>query len=106
MDTLKDKKYKQYDSLSRYSGFPVYYDTVNDKYVYGIMTPLNKDTAYVEHAVTPTDTLTGLAFKYYGRPDYYWVIGLFNNIEDCLITLSGNYKILKIPTISNISFKN
>ena len=105
MDVLKDKSYKQYDSLSRYTGFPTYYNTLDEKYMYGIMSQMNDDTVYVAHEVVQFDTLESLAFKYYGRPDYYWVIAWFNKINDSFTPLWGNYKTLKIPTISNISFR-
>lgn len=105
MDTLKNKSYKEYNSLSRYTNVPTYYDIVRQKYVYGVSSPLNTDTDYVEHKVAQQDTLESLAFKYYGRPDYYWIISLFNNVEDCFMPLYPKYKIIKIPVISNISFK-
>ena len=105
MDVLKDKKYKDYEALSRYVGFPTYYNTLDKKYMYGIMTQMETNKQYVEHEVTPTDTLEYIAFKYYGRPDYYWIIAMFNHINDSFKPLIGKFKKIKIPTISNISFK-
>ena len=105
MDVLKDKSYREYDSLSRYATFPTYYNTLDGKYVYGIMSQLNGDTQSVEHEVEDTDTLESLAFKYYGRPDYYWIIAMFNNINDSFSRLYGKYRTLKVPVISNISFR-
>lgn len=105
MDVLKDKSYKEYDSLSRFTGFPIYYHTEDKKYVYGLLSQLDTTTQYVGHEVKETDTLESIAFKYYGRPDYYWVIAMFNKIDDCFIKLSDSFKVIKVPTISNIIFK-
>lgn len=71
MDILKDKQYKDYDYLSRYGVFPFYYNTVDNKYIYGVTSHLEENSAYVLHQIKDFDTLDSLAFKYYGRPDYY-----------------------------------
>ncbi len=105
MDVLKDKRYKDYESLSRYTSFPTYYNTKDKKYVYGLLSQLRDDKEYVEHKIMERDTLESLAFKYYGRPDYYWVIAMFNNINDSFVPLFGKYKTVRIPVISNIAFK-
>jgi len=105
MDVLKDKSFKDYDSLSRFTGFPIYYNTKDEKYVYGLLSQLDTTTQYVGHKVLETDTLESIAFKYYGRPDYYWVIAMFNNIEDCFIKLSDSFTVIRVPTLSNIIFK-
>ena len=104
MDVLKDKQYETYSYTSRYKTVPFYYHTVDDKYIYGIGSNINKDITYVAHKVTSTDTLDSLALKYYGNPTLYWVIALFNDIQDCFIKLSDIYEIIKIPNISSISF--
>ena len=105
MDILTDKSYKEYDSLSRFSGFPTYYNKEDEKYVYGLLSQLRTDSEYVAHQVVDTDTLESIAFKYYGRPDYYWIVAMFNNINDCFIKLSGKYDVINVPVISNIEFK-
>lgn len=105
MDVLKDKQTKSYDFISRYTTFPFYYHKLDNKYVYGITSLLDEDTTYVSHNVTQTDTLDSLSFKYYGRPDYYWVIGYFNNIQDPFIELHSKFKTLKIPSLSNVQFR-
>ena len=105
MDVLKNKKYKDYDTLSRFVQFPTYYHTKDKKYVYGILSQLDTDKKYVEHSVEERDTLESIAYKYYGRPDYYWVVAMFNNINDCFVKLFGKYKTVKVPVISNITFK-
>ena len=106
-DVLKDKQYIQYNYISRYSSFPIYYNTQDEKYIYGITSQLRDDTPYVEVKVEQGDNLDVLAEHYYGRPDYYWIIADFNRILDCLIDdLSSKYKTLKLPVLSNIAFKN
>ena len=105
MDILKDKQTKSYDYISRYTTFPFYYNTLDDKYIYGVISLLNENTPYVTHYVTQTDTLDTLAFRYYGRPDYYWIIGYFNNILDPFVKLDKKYSTLKIPSLSKIQYK-
>lgn len=105
MDVLTNKAYKTYDSLSRYTVFPYYYNSEDDKYIYGVTGQLNTNVAVIAHKVSNRDTLDSIALKYYGRPDYWWVIADFNRIQDPYINLSENFKILNIPSISNISFK-
>lgn len=105
MDVLKDKAYKKYDSLSRYTLFPYYYNSQDNKYIYGVTSQLNTNVPVTAHKVSNRDTLESLALKYYGRPDYWWVIADFNRINDPYIKLSEKFEILKIPSISTISFK-
>lgn len=104
MDTLKNKQYNNFDYISRYTGVPYYYDTLAGKYVFGIGSNLNKDTAYVSHKVTQEDTLDSLALEYYNNPTFWWAIAYFNDIQDSFIRLSDYYSILKIPTITSIDF--
>ena len=102
---LKDKQYIQYDYISRYSSFPVFYNTKDNKYVYGITSQLRDDTPYVEVKIQPGDNLDNLAEHYYGRPDYYWIIADYNRIQDPLEELYGKYTTLRVPVLSNISFE-
>lgn len=104
MDNLKNKSYKEYDYVSRYTSFPYYYNTLDDKYVYGITSTIDHSIEYVEHKVTSADTLDNLALAYYGRPDYYWIIADFNDIVDPFIELSSQFKTIKIPSFSSVKF--
>lgn len=104
MDVLKDEQKKEYDFVSRYTSFPFYYNTQDDKYIYGITSYLSENVIFVEHKLKQWDTLDSLAFYYYGRPDLYWVIADFNRIQDPFINLFENYKSLKIPQLTGISF--
>ena len=105
MDVLKDEAKKSYPYVSRYSSFPFYYHTKDDKYIYGITAQLSDDVVYVAHQVAEKDTLDSLADYYYGRPDLYWIIADFNKIQDPYIDLFKNFTTLKIPSLSNITFE-
>lgn len=106
MDILKEKQYntKNSDYLSRYFNFPFYYNTEDQKYIYGITSNLSKDTPYVVVKIKAETTLDYLANKYYGRPDYYWIIADFNSIQDPFIKLSDYFEFIKIPSLSEIEF--
>lgn len=104
MEVLKDKSYKTYLALSRYAPFPYYYNSVDDKFVYGLTKQVGQNISYSLHTVQETDSLDSLALYYYGRPDYYWVIADFNRIRDPFIHLSDSFKEIMIPTLTNVAF--
>lgn len=72
---------------SRYAG-----DEVIDGFHYGTWTdqtttdPMGPDildgVETVDHILAVGERLDGLAFKYYGDEDYWWVIALANRIMD------------------------
>ena len=68
---LKDKVISAYDQPSRYNTIPYYFDTRDNKYFRGLAKNLSNKATYSIHMVEQSDTLDGLAFKYYGRPDLY-----------------------------------
>ena len=105
MDVLKDKSKKSYPYISRYSPFSYYYHSKDDKYIYGITSYLIEDAPYVLHSVKETDTFFSLSEYYYGRPDLYWIIADYNRIVDATIEISKRKKTLRIPSISDITFK-
>lgn len=105
MDVLKDKKYKSYDYTCRYSPVPYYYNSHDNKYIYGVSLQISNANSYVAHKTKDTDTLDYLALKYYGNPTYFWVIASFNDMLDAFEeNLSVKYPIIKIPNISSIEF--
>ena len=106
MDILKDKSYKQYSYISRYSRVPYYYNTLDKKYESGLTFQLSQDTVSVLHKVKQNDTPDSLSEQYYGRPDLYWVILDFNHIQDPYEKLYGKYDTLKIPSLTSISFED
>ncbi len=105
MDVLKDKQTKSYPSLSRYSSIPYYYNTQDNKYIYGLTKQLGQNTDYVVHRVKPNDTLDSIALYYYGRPDYYWIIADFNQVNP-FINLIDKFETIKVPSISYIYFED
>ena len=51
MNTLKNKQSKKYSYISRYSGFSFYYNTLDNKYTYGLTSQLkNKCTVFFIHS--------------------------------------------------------
>ena len=102
-DVLKNKQYKDYKKLSRYSTLPYYYNTIDDRYVYGTCKNLKTTTPYRTHKVEQGDTLDTLALYYYNNPTYFWIIADFNKIKDPYKELNVGDKI-KIPTFSSIEF--
>lgn len=106
MDVLTDKSKRAYAHISRYSSFPYYYNKKDKKYIYGVTAYLKDGAPYVLHSVVESDTLDALADHYYGRPDLYWIIADTNRIVDPTIKLFGKYKTLKVPTLSDITFKD
>lgn len=104
MDVLKNKEYKQHKRLSRYSSFPIYYHTLDDKYIAGTTAYLDDTTTYTNYIVQDGDTYDKIALSYYNNPSYYWVICSFNHIQDPFEDpLSGIT--LKIPSISMIEYE-
>ena len=103
MNVLKDKSYKTFDYVSRYTNVPYYYNTLDNKDVSGITKWLSSDIEYIVHNVNIDDSLDKLSYYYYGRPDLYWVIADFNRIVDCFTDLS-RYKTLRIPDITGLRF--
>lgn len=105
MDVLTDKTTKTKEYLSRYSNFPFYYHLKDDKYIQGLSAQLRTDTAYVVVKIDQNSTLENLSNKYYGRPDYWWIIADFNRIQDPFIDIYPKFDFLKIPSIGSIEFK-
>ena len=103
MDVLKDKQFKRYTRLSRYSSFPIYYNTDDDKYVQGTTSQLNQDISYTLYRVSDRDTYDNISLYFYNNPTYYWIICDFNEIQDPFSKPKVGTT-LKIPSISNIKF--
>ena len=107
MDILGSKNYKSPDDyISRYAPFPYYYNKEDDKYMYGLTSQIKHNDTHVKVKVDQNTTLDALANKYYGRPDYFWVIADFNHIPDPFIHLSDWFVTINIPNITNIEFED
>jgi len=105
MDVLQNKSKKSFSYISRYAPFYFYYHKLDKKYVYGITRHLSLDLPYVEIIVSPEDTFDILANKYYGRPDYFWVIADFNRVADPFIKVSDYFTKIKIPSLTSIEYE-
>lgn len=105
MNSLKNKTRRDYDYLSRYAAFPFYYNVEDNKYIYGLSKRLKQVSSYVVINIDMSSTLENLAVKYYGRPDYYWIIADYNRIQDPFLPLYPRYTTLKLPSISAIAFE-
>ena len=103
MSRLKGKNYKDYNYTSRYSLFPYYYNSEDDKYVTGVGAYVSTDAPYIVHTVVQGDTLDNLALYYYNNPTYFWILCSFNRIRNPYIKLKIGQQ-LKIPSLSNITF--
>jgi hypothetical protein len=104
MDTLKNKNYANFDYTSRYTNTPYYFDTIENKEIYGIGTNLKAAAEFVTHEVKSNDTLDSLALKYYNNPTFWWVIAYYNDIQDPFRPLKDKFVTLRIPSISSIEF--
>lgn len=105
MDILINKQYKSYEKLSRYSVYPIYYNTLDKKYEGSITGQLSNTTSCIQHYIKDNDTLDSLALYYYGNPTYFWIIADYNRIQDPFEQLIPDTYIL-IPTFSTIQFKD
>ena len=104
MKILTNKSYKTYDYLSRYSSFPFYFNTFDQKYIYGTTSHLNKNTVYTLHKINKNETLDSIALQMYNNPTLFWVIADYNNIQNPYEKLiEGNT--LKIPTLTDVSYQ-
>lgn len=103
MDVLKNKTYKEYPRISRYSSFPYYYNTLDNKFVEGTTKYLSTDSVYILRTVYPGDTYDTLALEYYNNPTYYWVICSFNQIQDPF-KKPPEGSVLRIPSLSEINY--
>lgn len=103
MEVLTNKSYKDYSKISRYSSFPYYYHTKDDKYIYGTTSYLKDTTVYTLYTVQRGDTFDSLALEFYNNPTLYWVICSFNRIQDPFSVLREG-QLLKIPSLSTIEF--
>lgn len=103
-EVLVDKQYKNYNYISRYSTFPIYYHTVDNKSIQTTTGQLDRRTDYVAHKVKFGDTYDSLSLTYYNSPLYYWIIADFNGVQDTLEPLKeGSF--IKIPSLSGITYQ-
>lgn len=103
MEIVKDKSYRSYDYISRYTAFPYFFNTKDNKYIYGTTAQLQQDVGYSIYTVKQNDSYDSIALECYNSPTLYWVICDFNNIQDPFHKPEIGSKI-KIPVLSSINF--
>lgn len=103
MNTLLNKHYRDYQKISRYSVFPVYFNLEDNKYITGTTAHLYQDASYVNHVVKQGDTWDSISLYYYNNPTYYWVLCDYNRVQDPFVEPAVGSTI-KVPTFSNIVF--
>lgn len=101
---LKDKQYKSYNYLSRYSSFPYYYHSLDRKYIYGTTSQLVSSIPYVLYISKFGDTWDSIALDFYNNPSLYWVICDFNHVQDPYSPIKEKENI-KIPVLNSIVFE-
>lgn len=103
MNVLKNKSYNSYNRLSRYSSFPIYYNTLDNKYVGGTTAYLDDTTVYTLYKVEQGDTWDSIALDAYNNPTYYWIILSYNHLQDPFEGPEvGTY--IRIPSKSTIRY--
>ena len=103
MDILTNKSYRSYDYFCRYSSFPYYYNTEDEKYIYGTTAYLDDSTPYTLYKVQKTDTWDSMALKFYNSPTFFWILCDFNRVQNPY-EMPEVGTLIKVPALTNIKF--
>ena len=103
MDRLQQKAYRTYNYISRYSSFPYYYNTEDEKYIYGTTAYLDDSTPYTLYKVRRTDTSNNMALKFYNSPTFFWILCDFNRVQNPY-EMPEVGTLIKVPALTNIKF--
>lgn len=103
MDKLQQKAYRTYNYISRYSSFPYYYNTEDEKYIYGTTAYLDDSTPYTLYKVQKTDTWDSMALKFYNSPTFFWILCDFNRVQNPY-EMPEVGTLIKVPALTNIKF--
>ena len=103
MDRLQQKAYRTYNYISRYSSFPYYYNTEDEKYKYGTTAYLDDSTPYTLYKVQKTDTWDSMALKFYNSPTFFWILCDFNRVQNPY-EMPEVGTLIKVPALTNIKF--
>ena len=104
MDILTNKSTKSSNYFSRYNGRAFYYNKKTKKDQLATSSWLKHTNDYSTYIVKEKDTYDSIALEYYNNPTYWWVIALFNDIEDSYMNLMDKFISIKIPQIAAIEF--
>lgn len=100
---MRYAKPRQYDHTSRYSIYRQILDDRQDMYIETInetVIPETNQDQYHEVLKEEENRLDIISNKYYGTPDYFWIIAMGNNLIDPMIIKEG--EILRIPSIYSL----
>ena len=103
MDRLQQKAYRTYNYISRYSSFPYYYNTEDEKYIYGTTAYLDASTPYTLYKVQKTDTWDSMALKFYNSPTFFWILCDCNRVRNPY-EMPEVGTLIKVPALTNIKF--
>lgn len=103
MDRLQEKAYRTYNYISRYSSFPYYYNTEDEKYIYGTTAYLDDNTPYTLYKVQKNDTWDSMALKFYNSPTFFWILCDFNRVQNPY-EMPEVGTLIKVPALTNIKF--
>jgi hypothetical protein len=95
---MKYAKPRQYEKISRYQIYRLIMDSLNNTYTEtSNSTPVKDSDRDVYHEVQQNEEnrLDIISNKYYGSPEYYWLIAMANDIVDPFVVRVGD--VLRIP---------
>lgn len=104
MDRLQEKAYRTYNYISRYSSFPYYYNTEDEKYIYGTTAYLDDSTPYTLYKIQKNDTWDSMALKFYNSPTFFWILCDFNRVQNPY-EMPEVGTLIKVPALTNIKFE-
>ena len=90
---------RKYDKVSRYQIYRLIMDNDGDTYVETTnRTPIKESERDKYHEVQKNEEnrLDIISNKYYGTPEYFWMIALANDIVDPFVVKPGD--VLRIPS--------
>lgn len=94
---------RKYTNISRYSIYRQILDDDKELYLETVnQTPVDESELDRYHKVLKEEEnrLDIISNKYYGTPEYYWVIALGNNLIDPMVVRPG--EILRIPNFNSL----
>lgn len=94
---------RKYKNISRYSIYRQILDDDKELYLETVnQTPVDDSELDRYHKVLKEEEnrLDIISNKYYGTPEYYWVIALGNNLIDPMVVRPG--EILRIPNFTSL----
>ena len=95
---------RQYGTISRYGIYRQILDNDTNLYLETVnQTTVDESDLDQFHEVLKEEEnrLDIISYKYYGTPDYFWIIAMGNNLIDPMIVKPG--EILRIPNFNSLN---